>query len=230
MATSRHVIWAKGRHKMNRELQNPGVYQDLSHYETVARILAMELSSFELLSDPLDVAETIEELTEEMVDMPSVINDCRLAAEAFQELEGAIDRMYSLADRAVEAGTGNPGALSALDAEFAGYAEIVARLAGAEEFEGPILSLATVEDARVTRIILGCLAGARHTFALRLEEQRRHINTAMSDALGLLGRILEDGAEISHDTRAGLTALLTKLGTMDPSIAAPTHLMPYTLH
>jgi hypothetical protein len=205
-------------------------YPDLTHHESVARLLAMELSSFELLSDPLDVAETIEELTEEMEDMPGVISDCRMAAAAFQELEGALDRMFSLADRAVEAGNGDPGLLRSLDGQFAGYAEIVARLAGAEDFEGPILTLRSVEDAKVTRIILGCLAEARHGFAMRLEEQRRRIDSAMGEALGLLARILEDGKEISHGTRAGLSALMEKLGNIDPSLAVMEGARPYTLH
>ena len=220
----------QGESEMNRELQDAGVYQDLNDYETVARIMAMELSSFELRSDPLDVAETIEELTEEMEDMPGVISDCRQAAEAFLELESALDRMYSLADRASEAGADNPALLEALDREFGGYSEIVARLAGADDFEGPILSLASVEEAKVTRIILGCLSEARRTFAMRLEEQRRHINSAMDDAMNLLLRILEDGEEISYDTKEGLTALLNRLRTLDPSVPAPAAARPYTLH
>jgi hypothetical protein len=212
------------------EVPQSGVYHDLNHYEEVARIMAMELSSFELLADPLDVAETLEELTEEMEDMPEVISTCRLAAETFLELEGALDRMYSLADRAIEAGAENPELLNTLDKQFAGYAEIVARLAGADDFEGPILSLSTVEDARVTRIILGCLSESRHSFAVRLEEQRRNINLAMDDAMKLLQRILEEGNEISHDTRAGLTALLTKLKSLDPKVPAPIIKSSYTLH
>jgi hypothetical protein len=215
---------------MTSGFSDPGAYSDLNHYETVARILAMELSSFELVSDPLDVAETIEELTEEMEDMPYVISDCRQAAQAFLELEGALDRMYSLADRAAEAGAQDPELLALMDEEFAGYAEIVARLAGAEDFEGPVLSLATPEEAKVTRIILGCLSGARHSFALRLEEQRRHINSAMSDALGLLARLLEDGEEISHSTKSGLSALLAKLRAMDSGSPAPAPVRAYTLH
>ncbi|MDR2340053.1 MAG: hypothetical protein LBF40_07975 [Deltaproteobacteria bacterium] len=216
---------------MDEDFAGNLAYHDLTHYESVARILAMELSSFELVADPLDVAETIEELTEEMEDMPHVISDCRMASEAFQELEGALDRMYSLADRAIEAGAGNPGLLDTLDRQFAGYAEIVARLAGADDFEGPILSLGTVEEARVTRIILGCLSEARHNFALRLEEQRRRINTAMDDALSLLLRLLETGEGISHDTKAGLRTLMEKLGTIDPTTQAAIAVeRPYTLH
>ncbi|MDR2406382.1 MAG: hypothetical protein LBE27_08450 [Deltaproteobacteria bacterium] len=215
---------------MDREISDTGVYQDLSHYETVARIMAMELSSFELVSDPLDVAETLEELTEEMEDMPDVISSCRMAAETFRELEGALDRMYSLADRAVEAGEENPVLLETLDRQFAGYAEIVARLAGADDFEGPVLSLSSVEEAKVTRIILGCLSQSRHNFAVRIEEQRRRINTAMDDALNLLTRLLEDGEEISHETREGLSALLTKLRSLDPSSPMPMSKSIYTLH
>ncbi|MDR2198414.1 MAG: hypothetical protein LBR53_02965 [Deltaproteobacteria bacterium] len=215
---------------MPSELADPSVYQDLTHYETVARILAMELSSFELVADPLDVAETLEELSEEMEDMPYVISDCREAAAAFSELEGALDRMYSLADRAIEAGSSDPSILNVLDEEFSLYAELVARLAGADDFEGPILSLATPEEARITRVILGCLSDARHNFALRLEEQRRHINTAMDDALGLLTRILENGTGISHGTRSGLSALLSKLRSLDPALEGREGRGPYTLH
>ncbi|MDR2461151.1 MAG: hypothetical protein LBE38_10330 [Deltaproteobacteria bacterium] len=184
---------------------------DLSHCENLARLLAKGLSTFSLSSDPLDVAETLEQLGEEMEDMPLVIQDCRLAMEAFKELESVLDRMYALADRAVELNDSNPRLMAAMNEEFSGYAHIVARLAGADDFDGPCLTLETSSEARVTRIILGYLAAAKQNFAARLEEQRRHINAAMDDAIGLLARILEEGCEISYDTRKGLTDLLGTL-------------------
>ncbi|MDR1314517.1 MAG: hypothetical protein LBQ12_12705 [Deltaproteobacteria bacterium] len=190
-------------------------YRDLNHFETVAKVMARELSGFRLASDPLDVAETIEQLTEEMEDMPRVIGDCRRAVEAFGELEGALDRMYSLADRAAELDDSDPALLASMDAEFSGYAHIVARLAGAGDFDGPCLSLATSAEAMVTRTVLACLTAARHGFAEKLEEQRRHINSAMGEAMELLARILEEGEEISLETRNGLNGLLDTLKIMD---------------
>jgi hypothetical protein len=188
---------------------------DLHHYETVARVMARELAGFRLSSDPLDVAETLEQLTEEMEDMPRVIADCRRAAEAFGELEGCLDRMYALADRAVELDDSNPSVTLAMDEEFSSYAHLVARLAGADDFDGPCLSLVTSDEARVTRTILGCLSNARQGFAAKLDEQRRHINIAMADAMALLVRILEEGDEISRETRDGLSALMETLKVME---------------
>jgi hypothetical protein len=209
-----------------------GSFEDLNHYETVARVLAKELSSFRLSSDPLDVAETLEQLTEEMESMPGVINDCRLAAEAFDELESVLDRMYSLADRAVELNDSNPILQIAMDEEFGGYAHIIARLAGADDFNGPYLSLCTSSEAKVTRVILSCLSAARQNFAYRLEEQRRHINSAMDDAVRLLLRILDEGHAVSHETRQGLASILERLRDLDEDFVSPEEiaLASYLLH
>jgi hypothetical protein len=184
---------------------------DLSHYEMVAKIMANELSTMELAAEPLDVAETIETLGEEMGNMPQIISDCRLAVEAFSELDGALDRMYALADRAVDSREDDFALREALDEEFSGYAHIVARLAGADEFDGPSLSLNTAGEARVARQILGCLAAARHDFSQKLRDQRRRINSAMDEALEMLAGILADVEGISHATREGLTALVGHL-------------------
>ncbi|MDR2455028.1 MAG: hypothetical protein LBE49_00315 [Deltaproteobacteria bacterium] len=184
---------------------------DLSHYEMVAKIMADELSTMELASEPLDVAETIETLGEEMGNMPGIISDCRLAVEAFNELDVTLDRMYALADRAVDSDEADQALRNGLDEEFAGHSHIVARLAGADEFDGPSLSLLTKGEARVARQILGCLAAARHDFSKRLREQRRRINSAMDEALEMLAAILADVEEISHATREGLTALVAHL-------------------
>jgi hypothetical protein len=193
-----------------------GEFSDLYHFELVAKILADELSQIRLSEEPLDVAETIETLSEEMEAMPAVIFDCREAAETFGELDGTLDRMYSLADRAVEAGPREPGILSGLNEEFAGYAQIVARLAGSDDFEGPSLSLATVSEAKVARQVLGYLAAARTDFCRRLDEQRRRIGLAMEEAMELLTYILTEVEDLSYDTKMGLGELverLTELGT-----------------
>ncbi|MDR3154861.1 MAG: hypothetical protein LBW85_11500, partial [Deltaproteobacteria bacterium] len=189
------------------QMRDPETLNDLLHYETLARVMAQELAGFRLASDPLDVAETLEQLTEEMEDMPRVIGDCRRAVEAFGQLEGALDRMYALADRAAELDDSDPTLLLSMDEEFSGYAHIVARLAGSGDFDGPCLSLCTSSEARVSRTVLACLSKARHGFAAKLEEQRRHINSAMGEAMELLARMLEEGEEISYETREGLTSL-----------------------
>jgi hypothetical protein len=194
---------------------HPGAFKDLLHYENVARVLAKGLTGFRPGPDPLDVAETLEQLADEMENMPFVITDCRMAVEAFEQLESVLDRMYALADRAVELNDAKPNVLAAMDEEFGGYSHLVARLAGADEFDGPRLSLATSAEARVTRVILGCLSGARQGFARRLEEQRRRINDAMDDAMALLLRMLDEGEGVSPETRAGLAAVLERLRAMD---------------
>jgi len=203
---------------MEQLSNSSGACPDLNHYELVARILANELSSFSLTSEPLDVAETIETLSDEMETMPQIISDCRLAVEAFSELDRTLDRMYSLADRAVESGDSQPALLSGLDEEFRGYSHIIARLAGANDFDGPSLSLASKNEAIVSRQILACLGVARQTFLKRLNEQRRRINDAMDEALEMLGRILSEVEEISHETREGLTELVDRLNTMSREI------------
>ncbi|MDR1110394.1 MAG: hypothetical protein LBP92_06805 [Deltaproteobacteria bacterium] len=187
---------------------------DLSHYEMVARIMANELATLELASEPLDVAETIETLGEEMGQMPQIILDCRLAVETFNELDTALDRMFSLADRAVESAEEDEALRLGLDEEFSGYSHIVARMAGADDFDGPSLSLATRIEARVARQILGCLARARHDFSMRIQDQRRRINSTMDEAVELLARILSEVDNISYPTRDGLTELVAHLRTL----------------
>jgi uncharacterized membrane protein YccC len=176
--------------------------------------MASELATMELASEPLDVAETIETLSEEMVQMPQIITDCRLAVEAFNELDITLDRMFSLADRAAECSDEDQALRYGLDEEFSGYAHIVARLAGSEEFNGPSLSLSSKTEARVARKVLSCLVAARHSFSKRLQEQRRRINNTMDEALELLTRILSEVEEISHATRQGLTELVAHLQTL----------------
>ncbi|MDR1607063.1 MAG: hypothetical protein LBT38_01445 [Deltaproteobacteria bacterium] len=207
-----------------------GEYQDLYHFELVAKILADELAQIKLAAEPLDVAETIETLTEEMENMPEVICDCREAAETFGELDQTLDRMYSLADRAVEAGAREPGLLTVLDGEFSGHAQIVARLADSVDFEGPSLSLRTVTQAKVARQVLGYLAAARRKFSKRLEEQRHRISSAMEEAMSLLDYILTEVEEISYETKMGLGELLERVTELGASFGTREKRAPLWLN
>ncbi|UQZ88479.1 hypothetical protein C4J81_04370 [Deltaproteobacteria bacterium Smac51] len=186
-------------------------YHDLSHYEKIARILAHELPGLALMSEPLDVIDSLENLSEEMSHMPEVIQDCRLATEAFDQLDDTIGRMYALADRAVELGDDRERERSILDEEFRGYSHIVARLAGADDFDGPSLSLATKPEALAARKILAYLNDARRGFTRKLADQRRQINSAMDEALALLVRIVSDTEDLSHYNREKLQELLDRL-------------------
>ena len=184
---------------------------DLSNYETIARILAQELPSLTLLSEPLDVVDSLENLTDEMAQMPEIIQDCRLATEAFDELDQVIGRMYALADRAVELPDDQGGARGLLDEEFQGYSHIVARLAGADDFDGPNLSLLTKPEALAARKILSYLNETRRSFTQKLADQRRQINDAMDEALNLLVKIVSETEELSHYNRDRLQDILGRL-------------------
>jgi hypothetical protein len=186
-------------------------YHDLSHYEKIARILAQELPALALVSEPLDVIDSLENLSEEMSVMPEVIQDCRLATEAFDQLDNVIDRMYALADRAVELPDDNNHERVVLDREFAGYSHIVARLAGADDFDGPSLSLTTKPEARAARKILAYLNDARTSFTRKLADQRRQINSAMDEALAMLVKLVSDTEDLSHVNRERLMELLDRL-------------------
>jgi hypothetical protein len=199
---------------MNEREIGGNICPDLNHYELMARIMANELSTLELASEPLDVAETIETLGEEMNQMPQIITDCRLAVEVFNELDVTLDRMYSLADRASESKEEEGALRAALDDEFAGYSHIVARMAGADDFDGPSLSLLTKGEANVARQILGCLSKARHDFSKRIFDQRRRIDSAMNEAIEMLGRILSEVENITYQTRDGLTELVAHVQTL----------------
>ncbi len=191
---------------------------DLSKYEKIARILAQELPALSLMSEPLDVIDSLENLSQEMANMPEIIEDCRLATLAFGELDQVIDRMYALADRAVELPASRDRERMRLDEEFRGYSHIVARLAGADGFEGPSLSLATQAQAQAARRILAYLGDARRGFTRRLADQRRQINEAMDEALHLLAKIVSETEELSHHNRQRLSELLerlTPLGDLD---------------
>lgn len=184
---------------------------DLSKYEKMAKILAQELPSLSLMSEPLDVIDSLENLSDEMAHMPEVIEDCRLATEAFDELDQVIGRMYALADRAVELPENRPQERLRLDEEFKGYSHIVARLAGADNFDGPSLTLATRAEAAAARKILAYLNDARGNFTRKLADQRRQINEAMDEALRLLVKIVSETEELSHYNRERLGDLLDRL-------------------
>ncbi len=184
---------------------------DLSKYEQIARILAQELPSLSLMSEPLDVIDSLENLSDEMAQMPEVIQDCRLATEAFDELDQTIGRMYALADRAVELPDDQAARRRLLDEEFKGHSHIVARLAGADDYDGPALSLSTKPEALAARQILAYLNEARTSFTRKLAEQRRQINNAMDEALALLVKILNETEELSHSNRGRLQEILDRL-------------------
>jgi|GEM_PF-2175083 hypothetical protein len=184
---------------------------DLNRNETIARILAQELPGLSLLSEPLDVIDSLENLSDEMAHMPEIIQDCRLATEAFDELDQTIGHMYALADRSAELPESRAGDRRLLDEEFRAYSHIVARLAGADDYDGPSLSLATQPEALAARKILAYLSEARSGFTRKLAEQRRNINHTMDEALSLLARIATETEELSHDNRGRLQAILDRL-------------------
>ncbi|MDR1044009.1 MAG: hypothetical protein LBP33_02685 [Candidatus Adiutrix sp.] len=199
---------------------------DLSKYEKIARILAQELPGLSLMSEPLDVIDSLENLSDEMALMPEIIQDCRLATEAFDELDQTIGRMYSLADRAVELPENSARERFKLDEEFRGYSQIVARLAGADDFDGPALTLVSRPEALAARKILSYLNEARCGFTRKLSEQRRQINSAMDEALALLVKILNETEELSHSNRGRLQDIvdrLTILGDLSPAGASAVH-------
>jgi len=184
---------------------------DLSRYEKIARILAQELPGLSLSAEPLDVIESLENLSDEMAQMPEVIHDCRLATEAFDELNQAIGHMYALADRAVELPEDSHDERRTLDDDFKAYAHIVARLSGADNYDGPSLSLSTRPEALAARTILGYLNDARNGFTKKLADQRRQINLAMNEALTLLAQIVYETEELSHCNRGRLRTILDRL-------------------
>jgi hypothetical protein len=203
---------------MNKHLPCP----ELNDYERIARLLAQELPNLPLASEPLDVVDSLENLSEDMALMPEIIKDCRLATEAFDELDQVIGRMYALADRAVELPDSRALERSLLDGEFKGYAHIVARLARAEDFGGPSLSLATRPEALAARRILGYLGEARTGFTRQLADQRRHINQAMDEAVALLVRLVSATDDISHQGRDRLRDILDRLAALSETpVPAP---------
>ena len=187
---------------------------DLASYEKMARILAQELPNLSLLSEPLDVVDSLANLSTEMSRMPEVIEDCRLATETFGELDHAIGRMFALADRAVELPEESDGERIILDAEFKNYAHIVARLAGDSGCDGPALNLNSQGEAISARHILAYLNDARHKFTRRLDSQRRQINQVMDEALTLLVKLVNEVGDLSYNNRESLFDILSRLGTM----------------
>ena len=194
---------------------------ELNDYERIARLLARELSSLPLGAEPLEVADSLESLSEDMALMPEIIKDCRLATEAFDELDQVIGHMYALADRAVELPDSRTRERRLLDEEFKGYSHIVARLAGAEDFDGPSLSLVTRPEALAARRILGYLGEARTGFTRKLANQRRHINQAMDEAMALLARLVNDSDDLSQEARGRLGDLLGRLTALGGGPALP---------
>jgi len=194
---------------------------ELNNYEQIARLLARELPNLPLGSEPLDVVDSLENLSEDMALMPEIIKDCRLATEVFDELDQVIGHMYALADRAAELPGNRKAERLVLDGEFKGYAHIVARLAGEDDFEGPSLSLATKSGALAARRILGYLGEARTGFTRRLADQRRHINQAMDEAVALLVRLVSETKDLSHQGRDRLREILDRLAAQADLPALP---------
>jgi len=202
-------------------MTRPEACPELNNYEQIARLLAQELPNLPLGAEPLDVVDSLGNLSEDMAMMPEIIKDCRLATEAFDELDRVIGRMYALADRAVELPDGQKAERVFLDEELKGYAHIVARLTGAEDFDGPALSLATRSEALTARRILSYLGEARTGFTRRLANQRRQINQAMDEAVALLVRLVSASEELSHQGRDRLRDLLDRLATLAVVPATP---------
>ena len=194
-------------------------YPDLSNYEKIASFLAQELPDLALNTEPLDVADSLESLSEEMALMPEIIRDCRLATEAFDELDQVIGRLYALADRAVELPENRPQERRLLDEEFKGYAHIVARLAGAEDFDGPSLRLVSRPEAKAARRILSYLNDARTGFTRQLANQRRQINNTMDEAVAILVRLVKETESLSCEGRGRLEDILDRLAGLNEAAA-----------
>lgn len=204
---------------------------DLNRHEKIARILARELPGLSLGAEPLDIIDSIENLSSDMAHMPEVIKDCRLATEAFAELNQVIDHMYALADRAAELPESCHWERRSLDEEFKGYSHIVARLSGAGDYDGPSLSLASLPEAQAARTILGYLNEARCGFTRKLADQRRQINQAMNEALALLAKIVYETDELSHYNRERLGHILDQLAAFaEPADSGPAESQPRPIH
>jgi len=207
-------------------MTRPPACPELHNYEQIARLLALELPNLPLSAEPLDVADSLATLSEDMAMMPEIIKDCRLAMEAFAELDQVIGRMYALADRAAELpDSRNPERLL-LSEEFHGYAHIVARLAGADDFDRPALSLATRAEAGATRRILGYLGETRTGFTRQLGRQRHQINQAMDEAVGLLVRLVNETENLSPESRHRLENLLDRLAGLNEAAAGQARPVP----
>ena len=202
-------------------MTRPEACPELSNYEQIARLLAQELPNLPLGSEPLDVIDSLGNLSDDMAMMPEIIKDCRQATEAFDELDQFIGRMYALADRAAELPDSRKAERNILDGEFKSHAHIVARLAGDEDFGGPALSLATGSEALAARRILGYLGEARTGFTRRLANQRRQINQAMDEAVALLVRLVSDTDDLSHQGRDRLRDILDRLAALAEVPALP---------
>ncbi|MDR1921351.1 MAG: hypothetical protein LBS31_06355 [Candidatus Adiutrix sp.] len=203
-------------------------YADLSRHERIARVLASELPELALFSEPLDVINSLEKLSDEMARMPEIIQDCRLATEAFDRLDETIGRMYALADRAAELPDDQERERLILDEEFRGYSHIVARLAGADDFDGPSLSLASRPEALASRKILAYLNEARRGFTRKLADQRRQINEAMDEALEMLCKLVGETEDLSNANRDLLRDILDRLSLFgDPGRSRPASAGPW---
>ncbi|MGL4209827.1 MAG: hypothetical protein ACRCTY_10625 [Candidatus Adiutrix sp.] len=195
-------------------------YSDLTQHEQVARILAAELPELALCSEPLDIINSLEKLSDEMSHMPEIIHDCLMATEAFDRLDETIGRMYALADRAVELPDDKEEERASLDEDFQGYSHIVARLAGDNNFDGPSLSLRTKAAAITARQILSYLNGARQNFTGKLAAQRRQINAAMDEAVEMLLNLAHGTHELSNNNRNHLNNILERLNSYSPTFSA----------
>ena len=199
---------------------------ELSDYEQIARLLARELPALALNAEPLNVADSLENLSEEMARMPEMIQDCRQATEVFDELDQALGRMYALADRAAELPENQWSARRLLDEEFKGYSHIVARLASADDFDGPALTLAGRAEAQAARRILGYLSEARTGFTRRLARQRRQINSVMDEAVALLVRLVSEEDDLSSQSRDRLQDILDSLARLGGHAVRPLDSAP----
>jgi hypothetical protein len=102
----------------------------------------------------------------------------------------------------------------------------VARLAGADDFDGPSLSLVTRPEALAARRILGYLGEARTGFTRQLADQRRHINQAMDEAVALLVRLVSATDDLSYQGRDRLRDLLDRLAALGDMPSLPAGPVP----
>ena len=150
---------------------------------------------------PAEVAETLTLAREQMRQIPAVIEDIAAAQRAFDLLDRAISRMSELAREAAGLTDDDQAGRDAREEEFVKLAQVVARVAGRDDYRGPKLTITSKAQAEGSIKILKHLDPVKAGLAAQLRQQRTLVIQAVQETVVFLETIAktypEEAAYIS---------------------------------
>jgi len=181
----------------------------LDQLQDVTAILGQEIPEAFPGDIPAEVVETLKTAKLEMRRLPAVVEELKAARETNDEFNEVIDRLLVLADEAAALPGEDQAGRDKRQGEFVALSQVVARLAGRLNYQGPKLGLAVPAQARGTYRILKRLLPVKAARNRQLDQQEALIVEALQETLNFLEIVAESYSDST--SLSGLPDLLKRV-------------------